>query len=299
MELIRRVGFIGVGHMGAPMAAQLLRRGFEVTAYDAEPRAAAAFQAANGGKIAPSPAALGSAAQAVITMLPTGAIVQQVLTGADGIGATLAPGAIAIDMSTSDPRDTTATGAALAARGIAFVDAPVMGGVKFALDGSLDIMAGGDAAIIDRCMPLFDALGRRTFRCGGLGAGHALKAIANFVNATTFSAVLEAMTIGRRYGLDTGLMTEALTAMCGGRQHPLEKKVIPQVLTRRYATGMALSLIAKDLRIASGMAREAGAVAPLADCISALWTDATTRVGANVDQSEIVRYWEEQSGVKL
>jgi len=299
MEPIRRVGFIGVGRMGAPMAAQLLRHGFAVTVHDADLRVAEAFRAAHGGEVASSPAELAAASEAVITMLPTSAIVQQVLTASGGVADSLAPGSVAIDMSTSDPRDSKGTGAALAKRGIAFLDAPVMGGVKFALDGTLDIMAGGDPAVVDRCLPLFDAMGRHTYRCGALGTGHALKAIANFVNATTFSTVLEAMTIGRGYGLDTELMTEALIAMCGGRQHPLEKKVVPQVLTRKYATGMALALIAKDLKIAADMAKENQAVAPIAACVSALWTDAVTRVGAQVDQSEIVRYWEEQSNVRL
>ena len=122
---------------------------------------------------------------------------------------------------------------------------------------------------------------------------------ANYVNAATFSTLLEAMTLGRKFGLDTALMAEAFTALCAGRQHPLEKKVVPQVLTRRYSTGMALGLIAKDLRIAADMARDTQAAAPVAECVTAIWRDAAAQLGNSVDQAEIVRYWEEQTGVRL
>ena len=296
---LRRIGFVGVGRMGEPMAAQLVRRGFDVVAFDRDPARLAAHVAAQGGRAAASLAAVGEAADAIVTMLPHGAAVRDALLGENGVVAGLRSGSIVIDMGSSDPRETRATGAELAQRGIRMVDAPVMGGVVFARNASLDVLAGGDPDDVDRCEDILSSLGRRIYRCGPLGAGHTLKAIANGINAATFSAVLEGMIIGRKAGLDTALMAEALTALCAGRQHPLEKKVVPQVLTRSYATGMALGLIAKDLRTAVGLAEAHQAAAPIAACVASIWEEAGERFGGDVDQAEIVRYWEEKSNVRL
>lgn len=295
----RRLAFIGVGRMGDPMAARLLRSGFDVAVYDRDPLRLAAFVAEHGGRAASSPADAGAGADAVITMLPHGGVVRQALVGPDGIAAALAPDSVVVDMGSSDPEDTRATGAELARRGLRLVDAPVMGGVAFARNASLDILAGGDPADVAHCEPVLAALGRRIYRCGPLGAGHTLKAIANFINAATFSAVLEGMAVGRKAGLDTALMAEALTALCAGRQHPLEKKVVPHVLTRTYGTGMALGLIAKDLRIAVGLAERNGAAAPIARCVASIWSEAGELCGGNADQAEIVTYWEEKGDVRL
>ena len=295
----RRVAFIGVGRMGDAMAAQLLVRGFDVVAYDRDPARLADFVARHGGRAAPSLAAAGEGADIAITMLPDGGVVRDALLGSGGVARSLRVGTVVVDMSTADPGDTRATGDALSQHGLKMVDAPVMGGVTFARNASLDILAGGDPADIDRCEDVLASLGRRVYRCGPLGAGHTLKAIANGINAATFSAVLEGMTVGRKAGLDTALMAEALTALCAGRQHPLEKKVVPQVLTRSYATGMALGLIAKDLRIATGLADGHRAAAPITHCVASIWADASGRFGADVDQAEIVRYWEEKSDVRL
>ncbi len=296
---IRKIAFIGIGNMGTPMAAQLLRKGFDITVFDANAEVMRAFVSGHGGRAAESLARAGRDADAVITMLPDDTVVKRVLLDRDGIATALRPGAVAIDMSTSDPRGTVATGGELAQRGIGFVDAPVMGGVIFAKDATLDIMAGGEDADVERCMPVFNALGRRVFRCGKLGTGHALKALANYVNAGALINVLEAMTVGCKFGLDTGVMADALVSMCGGRQHPLEKKVIPQVLTRKFGTGMALGLIAKDVKIAVDLAHSIGASAPLGERVQEIWADAAVKVGAQADQSEIVRLWERASGVTL
>ncbi|MDE2360575.1 MAG: NAD(P)-dependent oxidoreductase [Betaproteobacteria bacterium] len=296
---LRRIGFVGVGRMGDAMAARLLRRGFDVVAYDRDPLRLAGFVAQHGGSAARSLAEAAAGADALITMLPHGGVVREALLGPGGAAGVLAADSIVIDMSSTDPESTKATGAELAQRGIRMVDAPVMGGVVFARNASLDILAGGDPGDIDRCEELLSSLGRRIYRCGPLGSGHTLKAIANYINAATLSAVLEGMTVGRKAGLDTALMAEALTALCAGRQHPLEKKVIPQVLTRSYATGMTLDLIAKDLRIAVGLAAAHRAAAPIAACVASIWDDASEHFGADVDQAEIVRYWEERGNVRL
>jgi 3-hydroxyisobutyrate dehydrogenase len=170
----------------------------------------------------------------------------------------------------------------------------------FAKDATLDIMVGGDdAQVVERCRPLFEAMGRKVMNCGGVGNGHALKALANYVNACALINAIEALTIGKRFGLDAKFMAEALVPLCAERNHPIIKKVLPHVLTRKYGTGMALSFIAKDVKIARDTARSIGAFAPLAEKVSELWSDAAEKIGANVDQTEIARYWEEATGVRL
>jgi len=284
--------------MGNPMAGQLASKGFDVTVFDARAEVARAFVDQHGGEAAATLAELGRGADAVVFMVPDDKVVRKVLFD-DGLADRVARGSIVIDMSSSAPSGTVAIGKELAARGIGYVDAPVMGGVVFAKDATLDIMAGGEPALIERCKPLFDALGRKLYVCGPLGSGHVLKSLMNYINACALINTLEAMTIGRKFGLASGVMAEAVEAMCNGRQHPVVKKVIPHVLTRKFGTGMAMQFIAKDVKIAVDTAKGIGAAAPLAEKTAELWAAACEKLGGMRDQTEIVRYWEDASGVKL
>ena len=302
MNKIVKIGFIGVGNMGNPMAGHLVKKGFDVTVYDVRPEVAQAFVTQHGGRAAKSLVDAAHGADAVITMLPDDKVVRKVVLGEGSencVAAGLAKGAVIIDMSTCNPSATRSLAEALKPRGIEVVDAPVMGGVVFAKDASLDIMVGGDAALVERVRPLLQAIGRNIIHCGGNGTAHALKALANYVNACALINAIEAMTIGRKFGLDAKLMADALIPMCAGRNHPIEKKVVPHVLTRKYGTGMAMGFIAKDVRIAMETAKSVGAFAPLGERVSELWTVAAEKLGPNLDQSEIARYWEDATGVKL
>ena len=298
MNPIKKISFIGVGNMGNAMAGQLVNKGFDVTVFDARAETAQAFVKQHGGTAAATLAAAGQGADAVIFMVPDDKVVRQVLF-ADGLAESLAKGTMVIDMSSSAPTGTMAIGNDLDSRGIGYVDAPVMGGVIFAKDATLDIMAGGDAALVERCKPLFDAMGRKLYVCGPLGSGHVLKCLTNYINACALINTLEAMTIGGKFGLDSNVMAEAIEAMCNGRQHPVAKKVVPHVLTRKYGTGMAMQFIAKDVKIAVDSAHSIGAAAPLAEKTAELWAAACEKLGGKLDQTEIVRFWEEQTGVRL
>ncbi|MCX7138335.1 MAG: NAD(P)-dependent oxidoreductase [Proteobacteria bacterium] len=298
MNPIKKISFIGVGNMGNAMAGQLVKKGFDVTVFDARAETAQAFVKQHGGTAAATLAEAGQGADAVIFMVPDDKVVRQVLF-ADGLAESLAKGTIVIDMSSSAPTGTMAIGNDLDSRGIGYVDAPVMGGVIFAKDATLDIMAGGDAALVERCKPLFDAMGRKLYVCGPLGSGHVLKCLTNYINACALINTLEAMTIGGKFGLDSNVMAEAIEAMCNGRQHPVAKKVVPHVLTRKYGTGMAMQFIAKDVKIAVDSAHSIGAAAPLAEKTAELWAAACEKLGGKLDQTEIVRFWEEQTGVRL
>lgn len=302
MNLIKKIAFIGVGNMGNPMAGHLVKKGFDVTVYDIRPETAQAFVAQYGGKTAKSLVDAAHGADAVITMLPDDKVVRKVVLGEGSencVAAGLAKGAVVIDMSTCNPSATRSLAEALKPRGIDVVDAPVMGGVVFAKDATLDIMVGGEAALVERVKPVLAVIGRNIISCGGTGTAHAMKALANYINACALINAIEAMTIGRKFGLDSKLMAEALIPMCAGRNHPIEKKIIPQILTRKFGTGMAMAFIAKDVKIAMETAKSVGAFAPLGERVSELWTAAAEKIGPNLDQTEIARYWEEATGVKL
>jgi len=302
MNIIKKIGFIGVGNMGNPMAGHLVKKGYDVTVYDIRPEVAQAFVAQHGGKAANSLVDAAHGADAVITMLPDDKVVRKVVLGEGSencIAADLARGAVLIDMSTCNPAATRSLAEALKPRGIEVVDAPVMGGVVFAKDATLDIMVGGEAALVERVKPVLAAIGRNIIACGVTGTAHAMKALANYINACALINAIEAMTIGRKFGLDAKLMAEALIPMCAGRNHPIEKKVMPHILTRRYGTGMAMGFIAKDVRIAMETAKSVGAYAPLGERVSELWSAAAEKLGSDLDQTQIARYWEDATGVKL
>ena len=301
MTAIEKIGFVGIGRMGNPMARHLVEAGFKVTVFDTNRAVVDDFVAAQGAASAATLKAMAESVDAVITMLPTSDIVREVVGGddADCLLHGLSPGKVVIDMSTSNPTHTRQLGEALSPLGVAVVDAPVAGGVVFAEDGSLTIMTGGDAETVARCQPLFDAMGGEIIHCGALGAAHAIKALNNYVNATGLIAAIEALVIGRKFGVETDTIIKALLSATTGRNNPIEKKVIPHILTGKFATGMAAGLIAKDVRIAVDTAAAIGAAAPLAERCADLWKQAADEYGFDIDQSEVVRLWEDASGVSL
>ncbi|MDH5749458.1 MAG: NAD-binding protein, partial [Rhodospirillales bacterium] len=150
-----------------------------------------------------------------------------------------------------------------------------------------------------RCRPLLDAMGRDFFHCGPLGSGHAMKALNNYVNASALITAVEALAIGRKFGLQTETMLQSMTAAATGRNNPIEKKITPYVNDPGYVTGMALALLAKDVRITADMAKAIGAFAPVAETCSDLWTDAANRFGGDKDQIDVARLWLEESGVNF
>ena len=288
--------------MGLPMAAHLAKAGFDLAVYDIRPEIVAQFAAVHRARAAVDPWDLGRDADIVMTMLPTGADVRAVILGENGrrgVADVLAPGAVVVDSGASDPIHTRALADALRIRGVEVIDAPVAGGVVFAQDATLDILVGGKLEVIEHVRPVLAALGRSIHFCGALGNAHAMKALNNFVNAATMAVLIEALSVGRRLGLGVDLMLESIAAATTGRNHPLDKKVIPQVLTRQFAHGAALGLMTKDVRIARDAAAASGAWAPMAQCCAAVWEDAEQMLGFNADQTEVARLWEERNGAVL
>ncbi len=289
---IRRVGFVGIGNMGWPMAANLVRAGFDVTAADAAPGRAAAFAAEVGGRPAGSEDAAAEA-DAIVTMLPTSAQVADVIGQA---GPLLRPGTLVIEMSSGVPSVTQALAADLAARGVGLIDCPVSGGVARATTGELAIMAGGDAGELRRAEPVLAALGTSVHHCGGVGAGQAMKALNNLVSAGGFLIGIEALLIGQNFGLDPALMVDVLNSS-SGMNNSTQRKFKQFVLSRRFDSGFGLDLMVKDLGIALEVG--GGIPAPFAELCRELWSSAADLLGPGQDHTAVARFSETLASAEL
>lgn len=287
-----RIGFIGAGRMGGPMAANLVKAEHAVLLYDLDPARAA--EAAEGiGAAATDSLAEIAECEFAICMLPTSDDVRQALVIADG-GAFLehaGPGTVVIDMSSSEPGKTRETGAILAGKGVTLIDAPVSGGVMRARDGTLTIMIGADDEdAVDRAWPILMAMGSQLFRVGRLGAGDAMKAANNYAAAATYAATAEALTMGKAFGLDPAQMV-AIMNVSTGRSFVSELVMKEHVVTGAYATGFALALLAKDVGIARRLGDELGLDAPLSALVDERMQQATGRLGPGADHSEAILAW--------
>ena len=292
---IKTVGFIGIGNMGRPMAANLVKGGYQVVAYDADAKRAAQFAKDVGARSAATLAELGKSVDAIVTMLPTGNEVRACLLETEGgaLASNLPKGALVIDMSSADPVGTRATHADLARRGLAFVDAPVSGGVPRATDGSLAIMIGGETEAVAAAKPVLSRMGTRLFEVGGPGNGHAMKALNNFVAGTGFIAVAEAVLVGKRFGLDPNVMIDVMNVSTG-KNFNTESVVKQHVISGAFASGFALGLLAKDVKIAADLATAIDVDSPLTRLSSALLGEARDRVGGEKDHTLAYTYWEKR-----
>ncbi|MCW5770681.1 MAG: NAD(P)-dependent oxidoreductase [Rhodospirillaceae bacterium] len=289
-----RVGFVGIGNMGWPMAANLCRAGFAVTVFDSDAARRARFAKEFGAAAVDSLGALGANTDVCVTMLPTGAIVRQALLEDDrgALAAALPKGAIVLDMSSSEPIGTQALGKTLAARGIILIDAPVSGGVPRAEAGTLTLMIGGDdEAAIAKATPVLEAMGKQLFRTGPLGSGHAMKALNNYVAAAAFVASTEAIRVGRRFGLDPAVMVDIMNVSTG-RNFNSEMTIKQHVLSGSYATGFQLGLMTKDVKIAADLAESLAIEAPLSRLTRSLWLDAREGIGERSDFTAAVKHWQ-------
>lgn len=272
---MKPVGFIGLGVMGRPMAANLVRAGYALRSYDR-----------NGSGNRGSVRAAARGAGVLITMLPDGDAVRDAVLKALPV---LMRGSVVVDMSSSDPAATRALGDALAGRGIALMDAPVSGALPRARDGTLSIMAGGAPAALRKVLPLLKVLGKEIFHVGPLGAGHAVKALNNYLGAAGTIAGFEALLVAQALGLDPKKMLAAINASTG-RNSTTERKIPQQILSGAYASGFKLALMAKDLGIAAALAKDLGVETPYLKNTLRLWRAAQAQLPAGADHTELYRY---------
>ncbi|MFN8216078.1 MAG: NAD(P)-dependent oxidoreductase [Solirubrobacterales bacterium] len=262
-----RVGFVGLGVMGRPMAENLLAAGHELSVASRSPGPVRALAAA-GASPAATPAEAARGAEAVITMLPDGAAVAAVCQGPDGVFAAAAPGTLVIDMSTIAPAEARALAAEGAERGLAVLDAPVSGGDAGARAGTLSIMAGGERDAFERALPLFEVLGANVTLVGGAGAGQVVKACNQIVVALTIEALAEALTLGEAAGVDGATILDALAGgLAANRVMEVRRD---NLLGGEFAPGFRVELHRKDLGIALDAAAELGVELPATPVVAAL-----------------------------
>ncbi|HEV2038381.1 MAG TPA: NAD(P)-dependent oxidoreductase [Candidatus Eremiobacteraceae bacterium] len=272
---IRTVAFIGLGLMGRLMAANLEKAGFIIQSFDL-----------NGSGNCPSAKEAAKGAQVLITMVPDGKAVRKaVLAALPG----LAPGSIVIDMSSSDPSDTRKLNAILKKKNIRLLDAPVSGAKAKAADGTLAIMVGGDAGVLERVRPVLSKMGTEIFLTGALGSGHATKALNNYLGGAGTIAGFEALLVGEKFGLDPKVLIDVINASTG-RNSTTERKIPQQIFTGAFASGFALALMAKDVGIAREIAREVGVETPYLKNTLKIWRDALSRLPAGADHTEMYHY---------
>ncbi len=290
------IGLVGVGNMGAPMARRLAKAGHGLILYDLNREAAGALSGEEVGiAVADSLRDLGARCGVVITMLPNADIVRAVVIGGEDAGSLaqgMTRGGVVIDMSSSAPTATQSLGRELADLGIDLVDAPVSGGVPRARDGTLTIMAGGAPKTLDRIEPILAAMGT-VQRTGGLGSGHAMKALNNYVSAAGLIAVCEALIVARRFGLDPRTLNAVLNVSTG-RNNTTDKKVEQFILNRAFDSGFALDLMRKDVGIAHDLAAGLDLDAPWLKGCADLLDQASRALGAGADHTAAFAYLEQR-----
>ena len=292
---LKRIAFAGIGNMGWPMAANLVKAGFDVTVCDVVPGRAASFASETGAKAAATPAEAASGADCVVMIVPTS---KQVGEAVEAMLPSLKPGMLVIDMTSGQPGRTREIAAMLAGHGVAMIDCPVSGGVPRAKSGQLAIMVGGPAAEIDRAEPVLKAMGTSIYRCGDIGAGQAMKALNNLVSAGGYLIGIEALLIGQRFGLDPITMVDVLNAS-SGMNNSTQKKFKEYVLSRRFDAGFGLDLMVKDLSIALEVGRETTTPAPFSALCREIWLAASTSLGPGVDHTALAKMLEQMTGTVL
>jgi 3-hydroxyisobutyrate dehydrogenase len=290
-----RVAFLGLGAIGTPMARHLARPAFDLVVWNRTAARGAAFGAATGARVAATPAAAADGRDVVITCLPVSRDVASLLDGPDGLLATLAPGAVLVDCTSGDGATSRQIAERLAARGIGFLDAPVSGGVVGAEQGTLTVMVGGEAALLERVRPVLACFGARIVHCGGVGAGDALKAVNNALLALALWGTAEGLAALEKAGVRADVALEVINAS-SGRSNASMNLFPERVLTRAFPRTFRLALLDKDVGIAADLCEEVGVPAPLLALTAQLMREAHAELGEEADHVEAVQVVERRAG---
>jgi 3-hydroxyisobutyrate dehydrogenase len=296
---IPSVGFIGLGVMGEPMAGHLAHAGHRLALHDRSAGLAERIAATlEGATAARTPAELARGCDIVITMVPNGEVVRELIDGPDGLLDGLRPGALLLDTSSSEPWLTRASGRRVAERGVAMVDAPVSGAQWGAQAAELVFMVGGEPADVERVRPLLDAMGRAVFHLGPLGSGHAMKCLNNLVTAVNFLAVAEGLVIGKRQGLDPAVMTDVLNESTG-MSWVSKTHIRQRVISRSFDDPFKLALMLKDIGIATELGRAEQLPTPISALAQQLWRAAAVGADPQASVSEFARWVEAMTGTEI
>ncbi len=296
------VSFLGLGAIGTPMAVHLAGADLGLRVWNRTAEKAIAFSAAHGPTRgvtrATSPAQAARGASAVITCFPVSADVEQLLDGPDGLLAGLERGATLVDCTSGDPATSRRIAARLAERGIDFLDAPVSGGVAGAEAGTLTVMVGGDAAVLERVRPVLATFGKKIVHCGAVGAGDAVKAVNNALLAVHIWSAAEGLLALKQAGVDPAVALDVINTS-SGRSNASMNLFPERVLTRAFPRTFRLALLDKDVGIAAQVAREQKVPSPLLQLTAELFRAAHAALGEEADHVEVVRWIEGLAGAEI
>ena len=288
------IGFIGLGIMGRPMARNLLKAGYSLVVHSRS-RGPVDEIAGAGAKVGTSPRDVAAQSDVLITMLPNSPDVEQVVLGRDGVIEGARPGMVLLDMSTISPLVSQKIGAALAAKSVTMLDAPVSGGEKGAIDGVLSIMVGGDKAVFDKALPIFQAMGKTITHLGPLGAGGFTKLANQIIVAVNLTALGEALTLAKKAGLDRELTLTALAGGLAGSRCLDQKK--PNYLADTYNPGFKIDLHYKDLGLIMESARALGVPLPATAAVQELFSALRVKGRGGLDHSGVITLLEDLAGL--
>jgi 3-hydroxyisobutyrate dehydrogenase len=292
-----QVSFIGLGAIGAPMAAHLARQ-HSLTVWNRTSERAITFAASHGARAARTPRQAAAGAEVVITCLPTSREVESLLEGPEGLEAGLGRGALLVDCTSGDPETSRRIAHRLARVGVAFADAPVSGGVSGAVAGTLTAMVGGDAQSFGRARPVLSAFGKRIEHLGPVGTGHAMKAVNNAILAVNLLAAGEGLAALVKAGVSARTAVEVLNAS-SGRSFVSEMLIPERVLSGRWPQTFRLALLDKDVGIARSFLQHAKVEGPVLDLAGRLLTEARAELGEAADHVEVIRLIERRAGVEI
>ncbi len=292
------VAFLGLGAIGAPMATHLAAGPFGLRVWNRTASRAAAFATEHGAVHAASPAEAARGADVVVTCFPVSADVEALLDGPEGLLAGLAKGAVLLDCTSGDPATSKRIAARLAKAGVGFLDAPVSGGVKAAVAGTLTVMVGGDAATLARVRPVIDAFGEKVVHCGAVGAGDAVKAVNNALLALHIWSTAEGLVTLRKAGVDPAVALDVINTS-SGRSNSSMNLFPERVITRAFPRTFRLALLDKDVGIAAQVAREQQVPSPLIQLTAELFQAAHRALGEEADHVEAVKFIEGLAGQEI
>lgn len=290
-----RIGFIGLGIMGRPMARNLLKAGYSLVVHSRSQGPVEAL-VDEGAKAAPSPKVVAGQVDCLITMLPNSPDVEQVALGPNGIIESAREGLIFVDMSTISPIVSRKVAGALAPKGVRMLDAPVSGGEKGAIEGTLSIMVGGERPVFDKVLPIFQALGRTITYLGPLGAGGFTKLANQIIVAVNLTAIAESLTFAAKAGLDRALTINALAGGLAGSRCLDQKS--PNYLAGSYNPGFKIDLHYKDLGLIFEAGRELGVPLPTTAVVREIFNALRVKGRGGLDHSGVITLLEELAGVR-
>ncbi|MDB5375865.1 MAG: hypothetical protein JWR00_311 [Rubritepida sp.] len=294
--MMGKTGFVGLGNMGAPMARNLLKGGYQLVVHDIDPRKEQALSA-SGAEVDATPAAIARSTTRSICLVETTAQAESVILGADGFIQGAAPGHVVLCMGTIDPLVLRRMGDELARRGIALLDAPVSGGVTGAEAGTLTVIVGGAKEVFAECEPMFRLFGKNVFHVGALGNGLAMKLLNNMLLQVNIVAVAEAMVLGTKAGLDPQQIVEVVS-VCTGRSSAFERSA-PRMIQRDFAPAGTIDISFKDQELETGFAKALGVPLLLANVTQQVYQMARAAGYGKEEGSSVVKVLEAMAGVTV